>query len=854
MLGAYPLATRPLATLGGGQNIVEAVATAVITVTSSFDANSTAGADASSSVTLAPLFDSGATASSDASSSLSLSPSFDAAATASSEAASSLTLTPAFDSQEVTVLSADVTTSAALSSAFDSQEVTVLSTDATTTLALTPAFDSQTLTVVGSDWSVIINPAIGPVASGGATVANGGSGYISGASTQFIINGGNGDAIGITQTTTGAPNYTVTSINIINSGSGGYVVGQTYPTTRISGGGGSGLTVTVTSVTDIYARFRGATIRARSWASTPTLTTNFKLAAVVGADTSSTLALLSDWQLAAVLKLINSGAVSLFGYSAHDMLVKTSPQVETPVDADVLVELTVTSIDLFVEAHIPVHSEGGSFLGIEDTATAQLSHPIESDAVSGINVSTDDRYTIDTLDADVEVIVNVTATDLDIEAHIPTVTDDVFFVEQLNAVSASSEAPIDLDVVSGVEDSASASGQAVLVPLSLQGILNEANEAAAYEYEGGLEQHYLQTAAPGFAWAPMAAAGIEAATGRYSFFVKVLQTHAQGGFPYAPEGYYASVYDDFPVPDGQVVGAIKASSTEGELGFYGTVPGGGTDFNSNFQTQWHTTPFVAVLTIDTIAVTAEYRAYHQVYGSSLSSGPVSIAMGRTPLHFCVNAQGFNFGPYHAGSNNFAQMKFIAAGLINNGVTDQQVMDYALSRDARPIFGSTLKSYWTASVIDHDANIDPPLQIVNVVDSSKPLLLNGHFSRSDQYPLPKSNPFTIVNGVDHYLSSRALIQIDPVGDAFADILNEVQSTARFSVQADVFADITYQSVSLYATAQLTITPEAYLAFAVKCVKAYLTNDPGTQATFVDSTGTEALFVNEPGTIAVLIKCR
>jgi len=701
---------------------------------------------------------------------------------------------------------------------------------------------------------------------------------------------------------------------------------------------------------------------------------------------------------------------------AGSILNTTHESAQTPIDADVLVEITVASTDLFIEAHMPLIPEGDALIspihytlsdytidtdtyavsnqlvssfdavrtpvdpdvvsgvlsatsanattavdpdtiaGIVTAATSAARAPVDSDAVSGLvyeakpavqiitdidvislseyGAITDERlvafakglagidvssseYAQAYVDADVSVIVNVTATDLDIEARIPTVTDDVFLVEENNAQWASVRTPVDADVVitiintapttdlfieahvpavtsdgllAEITNSASATAQAAVDADAAAGILNQAapdvqvvvspdalsaigntsslssevvtdadivaglssvvSANASYEYEGGVEQHYLQTVINGFMWSPNAAAGIETVTGTYTVFVKILQMYLDGT---ASGGCFISMYDDSPVYPNQVINTISSSYYYDDvIQFDGYRSDGNPNYFGQSQYSWQTTPITASITVDTLAGTVTYRAYHKVANTiyNYTDYPPEI---RSPLHVAINAIGLNFGAFHAGIASFAQMKFVAAGLVEGDITDQQIQDYAYTKDARGVFGNSMRSYWVASTLQGDLNIDPFKSLPDLV-GNYPMLVNGNILRSDMFPIPKPNQFTAETGIADYLASKAMVGVDFDSTTLAGIIDGSFSPVKIPVSSFSFTSIVYPSVAIYVSTKVTVEPDAYLTFAVKCVKAYLTNEPGTQATLVDSAGTEALFVNEPGTIAVLIKCR
>lgn len=532
--------------------------------------------------------------------------------------------------------------------------------------------------------------------------------------------------------------------------------------------------------------------------------------------------------------------------------VSSSEDAQAYVDADVAVIVNVTATDLDIEAHIPTVTDDVFLVEENNAQWADVRTPV---------------------DADVSVIVNVTTTDLDIEAHIPTVTDDVFLVETNNAASSQAttavynssvsgitdatipapRVPLDSDLATGIANAASNDTQVDVLANVKSGLSLTAYEAAAYEYEGGVEQHYLQTASSGFMWSPNAAAGIEAVNGTYTLFVKVLQLYPGGSWPFAAGGCLISTYDDTATHPLQTIDAISGSNYyEDVIEFIGYTSYNSINYFSQSQYDWQTTPFVAAITVDTLSSTATYRAFHKTYVDPYYYAS-SFSEVRPPLHVSLNAYGLNFGAFHAGVAGGANMQFVAAGLIAGSVTDQQIQDYAYARDARGIFGNDMRSYWVASTLEGDQNLDPFKSLPDLVGNHT-MFVNGNILRTDMYPIPKSNQFTADAGIAGYLSSQGMVGVNFDSTTLAGIISGTSSAAELLIEGFSFTGIIYPPVNIYVSTKVTVEPDAYIAFAVKCVKAYLTNEPGTQATLVDSAGTEALFVNEPGTIAVLIKCR
>ena len=550
--------------------------------------------------------------------------------------------------------------------------------------------------------------------------------------------------------------------------------------------------------------------------------------------------------------VITDERVIAFAKGLAGIDVSSSETAQAHVDADVSIIVNVTATDLDIEAHIPTVTDDVFLVEENNAQWASVRTPV---------------------DADVSVIVNVTATDLDIEAHIPTVTDDVFLIETNNTASSQATAAVYNSSLSGVTDGVSTVVRAPVEPDVSTGIANASEvaslvttqaeakaglsltsyQASTYEYEGGVEQHYLQTISSSFMWSPNAAAGIETANGTYTLFVKVMQLYPDGSWPFAAGGCLISTYDDTATHPLQTIDAISGSNYyEDVIEFIGYTSYNSINYFAQSQYYWQTTPFVAAITVDTLSSTVSYRAFHKAYAAPFGYTD-SLSELRPPLHVSVNAYGLNFGAFHAGISGGANMQFVAAGLIAGSVTDQQIQDYTYARDARGIFGNDMRSYWVASTLEGDENIDPFKSLPDLV-GNYPMIVNGNILRSGMYPIPKPNQFTAEAGIADYLSSQGMVGVNFDSTTLAGIISGTSSAAELLIEGFSFFGIVYPPVNIYVSTKVTVEPDAYIAFAVKCVKAYLTNEPGTQATLVDSAGTEALFVNEPGTIAVLIKCR
>ena len=244
MLGAYPIATRPLATLKSG-NVVESEMSTTLSATVAAAGAAIIGSDLSAGAALSA----------------------------------------SFDSETLTIVESDLSASAALSASFDGLARQMSSADASVTLTLTPSFDSAFSTVIGSTWSVSIDPAIGPV-SGNPTVAAPGSGYLTG--MTLSLNGGDNNATVSILANAGM----VTAANLVNAGTG-YSPG-TYTTTRLTGATGTGCQLTVNAVSDIYHLFVSGATKGSALSSPQTLTASWASLTFAGVDMTSTLALVCD--------------------------------------------------------------------------------------------------------------------------------------------------------------------------------------------------------------------------------------------------------------------------------------------------------------------------------------------------------------------------------------------------------------------------------------------------------------------------------------------------------------------------------------------------------------------------------
>jgi hypothetical protein len=226
----------------------------------------------------------------------------------SADATVTLALSPSFDSQTVTVVESDLSAGAALSSSFDSETLTIVesdlsasaaltssweliaqqisSADMSTTLALSTSWDSAFSTVAGSTWSVSIDDPSGPMRTVSRVAS--GTGY---SFDQILrIDGGNND--GQVQVK-GIFGTSVNFVQIYQAGTG-YTAGVTYPTTRLTGSTGTGCTVRVDTIVDIYHQFVSGATKGSALSSPQTLTPTFRALTFAGVDMTSTLALTCD--------------------------------------------------------------------------------------------------------------------------------------------------------------------------------------------------------------------------------------------------------------------------------------------------------------------------------------------------------------------------------------------------------------------------------------------------------------------------------------------------------------------------------------------------------------------------------
>jgi hypothetical protein len=268
MLGSYPIATRPLATLASALNVVAADATVTATATASFDSQtvSVVLSDSVSTCTLSPSFDS------------------QTVSVVESDSASTLVLSPSFDSQTLSIIESDLSLGAALSTSWDGVGRLMSSADASVVLALSPSFDSAFSTVIGSVWSVIINPQIGPVINP-VTIAAPGSGYNIG--NQLRINGGDNNAVVSVTARTGTG---VLIVAIVNAGTN-YTPG-TYTTTALTGTG-SGCQVTIV-VNSEFALFRSGATKGSVLAAPQTAATAWTSLSFAAATSFTTAAVTAD--------------------------------------------------------------------------------------------------------------------------------------------------------------------------------------------------------------------------------------------------------------------------------------------------------------------------------------------------------------------------------------------------------------------------------------------------------------------------------------------------------------------------------------------------------------------------------
>ena len=325
MLGSYPIATRPLATLASALNVVAADATVTASAAASFDSQAVtvvesdsastcalstawdsqtfAQSSATTSATLTTIADANSTATSDFAAAPSATVSLDGSAlsgsifdsapllatafafnaTATADASSSLT--EAFVPEAAGVLGFDVSSNPGAAVSWDGVGRLMSSADATSTLTLTSSFDSAFSTVIGSTWTSIINQAVGPVVS--FTVASGGTGYTNGQQIRLI--GGNSDCILQVLSQSGG---TILTLGFITAGTG-YTTG-TYATQRVTGSTGSGCTVNVTGVSYNVVLWRSGATKGSVWSPAPTLTTTGRALSFAAATSATTAAVTAD--------------------------------------------------------------------------------------------------------------------------------------------------------------------------------------------------------------------------------------------------------------------------------------------------------------------------------------------------------------------------------------------------------------------------------------------------------------------------------------------------------------------------------------------------------------------------------
>lgn len=364
MLGSYPIATRPLATLAA-LNVVAADATVTATATASFDSQtvtvvssdsastcalSTAwdsqtvmvvASDSASACTLSTAWDSQAIAQSSASTSAALMVSADANSTATSDFADALSttasmegsalsgsvfdsvpllatafafnatatadasssLTAAFVPKAAGVLGFDVSSSTGATVSWDGVGRLMSSADATSVLSLSTSFASAYRTVIGSTWTSIINQAVGPVVS--FTVASGGTGYTNG--QQIRLLGGNNDCIMQVLSQSGG---TILTLGFITAGTG-YTTG-TYTTQRVTGSTGTGCTVNVTGVSFNPVLWRSGATKGSMWSPTPALTPTWRSLSFAATTSSTTASVTADMVSGATAGSVASTTDSAF--------------------------------------------------------------------------------------------------------------------------------------------------------------------------------------------------------------------------------------------------------------------------------------------------------------------------------------------------------------------------------------------------------------------------------------------------------------------------------------------------------------------------------------------------------------
>lgn len=265
---------------------------------------------------------------------------------------------------------------------------------------------------------------------------------------------------------------------------------------------------------------------------------------------------------------------------------------------------------------------------------------------------------------------------------------------------------------------------------------NIAQSASAYAFYPYLEQHYIQTdGSPDYMWAPSGAGGVSTGTGKYTMFVKLLQ------FDNRNTDYwrFMHLYDNIiATGERHVTDYIVQHVT-----YYDRIIFGGNTTQNTTNYQWQmASPTAAkeqgiqVLSISVDLNANNTRSRISANGLTLLEASVNTVQDRTPLHVAINALMRNLGGTHTPLGQYARFKFIAAGMVAGTVTASELASYSVTGDARRVWPSTLRSYWTASSMYDPAS--PKLK--NLGSYSMPMYLNS-LGFEQRYLLPQAPPFS-----------------------------------------------------------------------------------------------------------------
>lgn len=298
----------------------DAAATPALTV--DWQAQAFATADSTTAAALSVAGVSSATAGVDFSTALALVVAAQSANVVSTDSSTALTLASLWDGVGSVYASADASTSLTLTVAWDVIAQQISSADAASVLTLSPSFDSAFSTVIGSTWSVIINPAVGPVQAP-VTISAPGSGYNLG--DQLRINGGNNDAIVTVVARSGTG---VLGVSLTNAGSG-YTSGY-YTTTAITG---TGIGCVVSLLADVaYVKWRSGATKGSRWAPAPTLTTTGRALSFATAIAATAAAVTAD--------MVSGATVGSVASTTDTAFADWQGLAIGPVDVDFMAYLT----------------------------------------------------------------------------------------------------------------------------------------------------------------------------------------------------------------------------------------------------------------------------------------------------------------------------------------------------------------------------------------------------------------------------------------------------------------------------------------------------------------------------------